>query len=117
MGTIAYELATLITGRTLHRHISQLKEFDSSRCSPQEVATRNTPDYLVEQIVSHTGTKANRPRMRFRVRWLSYGPDDDTMEPWKNLKNNWVFHQYCREQGLEDLIPTAFQDVVLQPFK
>jgi hypothetical protein len=50
-----YELVQLVTGKTLHRHISQLKAFDATRCSPAEVASRNTDHYFVESLGSHTG--------------------------------------------------------------
>jgi hypothetical protein len=111
-----YELVNLVTGKTLRRHISQLKAFDASRCSPVSVALRNSKDYLVERIISHTGTPSKRAQMRFRVRWLGYGPKDDTQEPWKGVKNNWVFHNYCREQGFDSLIPDAFKDVTMPTF-
>jgi hypothetical protein len=42
--------------------------------------------------------------MRFRTRWLGYGPDDDTQQSYASLKNNLVFHKYCREQNLTKLI-------------
>jgi transposase InsO family protein len=108
-----YEVVNLVTGKTLFRHISQLSEFNATRCSPTEVATRNTSAYLVQEVLSHTGTPAKKAQMRFTVRWLGYGPGDDTQEPWKVLQNNWVFHQYCRQQNLHKLIPAAFQDVDL----
>jgi transposase InsO family protein len=108
-----YELVNLVTGKPLHRHISELTEFNAARCSPAEVATRSTPNYLVQHIVAHTGKTAQRAQMRFQVRWLGYGPDDDTLEPWKSLNNNWVFHQYCREQNLLALIPSAFASITL----
>jgi hypothetical protein len=81
-----YELANLVTGKSLNRHISQLKSFDATRCSPATEAARNASHHMVESIISHTGKPSSSAQMRFKVRWLGYGPGDDTMEPWKALK-------------------------------
>jgi hypothetical protein len=51
--------------------------------------------------------------MRFRTRWLGYGPDDDT-QSYASLKNNLVFHKYCREQNLTSS-SDAFKDAHHDP--
>jgi hypothetical protein len=52
--------------------------------------------------------------MRFRTRWLGYGPDDDTQQSYASLKNNLVFHKYCREQTSPSS-SDAFKDVTFDP--
>jgi hypothetical protein len=37
-------------------------------------------------------------------RWLGYGPDDATS--YASLKNNLVFHKYCREQNMAHRMPS-----------
>jgi uncharacterized protein YukE len=110
-----YELENLLTGKPLNRHISLLKDFDATRCAPSSLVTDNTDYYIIESIMSHTGRTNKKAQMRFRVRWLGYGPSDDTHEPWKHLQNNPWFHKYCREQDLPSLIPSSFKDFELPP--
>jgi hypothetical protein len=105
-----YVLRNLVTGKTLNRHVTNLKAFIPSRVSPLDVARRDSEVYLVEKIISHTGDPRRKADMKFRVRWLGFGPDDDTLEGWSSLRNNWVFHRYLREQGLRQLIPAEFRD-------
>ena len=54
--------------------------------------------------------------MTFQVKWLN--SDDITWEPWANLQNNAVFHEYLRSRtsSLARYIPARFkteQDVSL----
>jgi hypothetical protein len=54
--------------------------------------------------------------MRFRTRWLGYGPDDDTQQSYASLKNNLVFHKYCREQNLTKLIRMPSKTLTIPEF-
>jgi hypothetical protein len=107
-----YQIVNLLTGKPQTRHISRLKAYDDTRSSPLSVATAGTDFDLVESIVSHTAKTSQKSKMRFRTRWIGYGPDDDSHQSWSSLKNNSVFHQYCREQNLTTLIPDAFADTL-----
>ena len=50
---------------------------------------------IVERIVSHTGNSNYRKKMKFEVKWLGYGPEENTMEPWTSeLWNLEVMHEY-----------------------
>lgn len=54
----------------------------------------------VDHIVSHRGTPKRLDKMRFRVRWLNFGPVDDTEEPFENVRDNEQFQAYCRKKNL-----------------
>jgi hypothetical protein len=90
-----YSLLNLITGKSLDRHISLLTAFDTTRCSPLDVASRDTDAYIVEKILDHRPKTKNahrqRSKMSFKVSWIGYGPEDCTWEPTKNLTNNLLF--------------------------
>ena len=57
-----YALRNLVTGKLLNRHISLLKAFDSTRCSPIDAARRDTNHYIVDKVVDHKpkGSAAKR---------------------------------------------------------
>jgi hypothetical protein len=108
-----YIVRNLVTGTTLRRHASKLKVFIPTTVSPLDVARRDAEVYIVEKVISHTGDTRRKEKMEFRVRWLGFGPDDDTMESWANLKHNWMLHRYLREAGLKTLIPIEHRDEVV----
>jgi hypothetical protein len=111
-----YILRNLVTGKTMSRHVSTLKAFIPARRPPLDVARRDAEVHLVEKVISHEGDTRRKEQMKFRVRWIGFGPDDDTKEPWVNLKHNWVLHEYLRRAGLASLIPTEYRDVVAQGY-
>jgi transposase InsO family protein len=107
-----YVLRNLVTGKTMIRHVSNLKAFIPSKVSPLQVASRDAEAYIVEKIISHEGNTRRKEQMLFRVRWFGFGPDEDTKEPWSNLKHNWLLHRYLREAGLKHLIPIEYREEV-----
>jgi hypothetical protein len=112
----SYTLNNLVTGRQQKVHVSRLKEFTcSTGIPPIDVARRDSHAYIVEKIISHTGKPGRPASMLFRVRWLGYGPSDDTNEKLTALKNNAVLHAYLRTQGLDRLLPAGFRDATAAP--
>lgn len=96
-----YALRNLVTGKLLNRHISLLKAFDSTRCSPIDAARRDTNHYIVDKVVDHkpkgSAAKRQQSKMKFKIRWLGYGPEDDTYGTWEprsNVSTN-VALKYC----------------------
>ena len=72
--------------------------------------------YIPESIVN---IRSSRKRTRegqlskkglaFRVRWKGYpSQSDHTWESYQHLKDNLIFHQYCRMNHLEYLIPSCY---------
>jgi hypothetical protein len=93
-------------------NVKRLKEFLlDDDIDPQQVANKATQRDIVERIVSHTGNAKYRKKMKFEVKWLGYGPEENTMEPWTSeLWNLEVMHEYLRANKLKQrLIPTAFK--------
>jgi hypothetical protein len=108
-----YTLRNLVTGTTLCRSVHELKTFIPARKSPLDVARRDLQVYLVEKVIAHRGDTRRKEQMEFCVRWLGFGPSEETWEPWGHLKHNWVFHEYLRREGLKTLIPKEYREVII----
>ena len=91
--------------------IKRLKEYLLDEdIDPQQVANQATKRDMVERIVSHTGNANYRKKMTFEVKWLGYGPEENTFEPWTSeLWNLEVMHEYLRANKLKQLIPAKFK--------
>jgi hypothetical protein len=64
----------------------------------------------VDEIIAHRGSAKKRSAMTFRVRWTGFTEDDDTWEPWKNLRKNLKLHAYLRKSKLTALLPKPGED-------
>ncbi len=103
-----YTLQDLVTNRMQNVHVSKLRpyNFDDRFEEPRNVANRDRQFFDVERIIEHTGHKGRKSSMRFHVKWVGY--DDQTWEPWDNLKSNAVLHEYLRQNNMERLIPKSY---------
>ena len=101
----------LLSGKEITTHISNVKEFefDSDRTTPKEVALHSSEEFFIEQILEHTGDKSRRGTLSFKVRWTGYSPDDDTWEPYENLRDSEQLHNYLRANKMVSLIPAKFK--------
>ena len=67
---------------------------------------------MVESIISHRNENGNKVKqLQFKVHWAGYSHEDETWEPWANLRNNPVLHVYLYnvDQGrLRHVVPREF---------
>ena len=103
-----------LEGRVREVHVTACRpfNFDPSRISPREVARRDNDEFFIEKIISHedetpsrSKTKPKKECLFFVVRWLGYGPESDTREPWSGVKDTTQLWTYLHRQGLKKLIP------------
>jgi transposase InsO family protein len=109
-----YRLKDLIMEDTfIDRHIRDLKpfRFDPRYTKPIDVVARERQEMFVEEIVAHTGDPTKKKEMTFRVRWLGFGQDRDTYEPWTALESNTLLHRYLLNNDMGKLIPPRFRDL------
>jgi hypothetical protein len=102
-----YRLKDLIMEDTfIDRHIRDLKpfRFDPRYTKPIDVVARERQEMFVEEIVAHTGDPTKMKEMTFRVRWLGFGQDRDTYEPWTALESNTLLHRYLLNNDMGKLI-------------
>ena len=105
-----------IDGKVREVHMSACKSFvfDPKRVKPLDVARRDEDEFFIERIISHedktprnSATKPRKDCLTFRVRWLNEGPEGDTVETFKNLKDTTQLWTYLHRKGgkLAKLIP------------
>ena len=106
-----YTVLNLGTMKQETVNIKRLKQFlTDDDVDPQQVANQATQRAVVERIVSHTGNPNYRKKMKFEIKWLGYGPEENTMEPWTSeIWNLEVMHEYLRANKLRQLIPAKFK--------
>ena len=107
-----YSLQDLVTNKLESVHVTQLRpfEYDPQRVEPRLIANKDQQMWEVEEIIAHRGNPKRRSSMTFRVRWTGFTEDDDTWEPWKNLRKNLKLHAYLRKSNLTALLPKPGED-------
>ena len=106
----AYTIQNLVTLTVYTRNIHELAPFkwDATVVDPVNVAAMDDQEFFVERILAHEGNLNKVSSLRFKVRWTGYGAEDDTWEPWKNLRDTDQLHAYLRSINQERLIPKKF---------
>jgi hypothetical protein len=108
----AYTVLDIVSRRTQVVHISRLYPFyyDDTRVDPENIALRDSEEYVVESILDDTIDKNVPKRLwQFRVRWKGYDEDEDTWNSWDSLKHVEALHIYLRQAGLQNYIPLSHQ--------
>ena len=112
-----YTLKNMVTQAKEKEHVTRLKPFvyDKLVTNPTEVAMHDNREFVIDSIIAHRGDPRYKARMEFLVRWVGYGPEDDSWEPWSGPEGQGVskttqLHAYLREHGMARLIPKIDKD-------
>jgi transposase InsO family protein len=106
-----YTLADLITNKEKDYHVSDMKPFffDPLNTNPVDVARKDYLEFFIEAIVKHSGTKqSKKSHLKFYIKWLGYDDDQNTWEPYSNVRDMTVCHAYLRSHGMANHIPSKF---------
>ena len=107
-----YTLNNLVTGKfetDKSVHSLKLFKYDATRTNPRDIALKDSTDmYLVERIVQHKGSVQRKSELQFLVKWLGYNDSFNTWEPFSSVRDNAIFHEYCKKHKMEKLIPEKF---------
>ena len=108
-----YKIRNLRTNRDEEHHISALRPFlyDPAVTDPIDVAIRNEQEFVVQEIKDHRGSARNKTSMQFLVSWKDYGIEEDSWEPWTELRLNTKLHEYLRANNLSSLVPKNLETV------
>jgi hypothetical protein len=90
----------LVKDKVYEVHINRLHKLKGSeKVSKPEllrIAALDIDEYLVDKIMDHRGSKKAKT-LKFRVRWEGYEPEDDTWEPWAEVKHLAALDTYLAE--------------------
>jgi hypothetical protein len=105
-----YHLYDFTDGKVIQRNVNMLKKFHCKKNMTDieigDIATKDIPDkYIVQEVISYSGDPKKLSKLRFEVRWLGYGKEHNTLEPYKNLVNNDCLHKFLRTNKMYELIP------------
>jgi hypothetical protein len=107
----SYTVLDLVSRNAQTVHVSRVYPFyyDPSRVDPENIALRDTEEFVVEAIVDDTIDENSKRKWRFRVRWKGYDESNDTWSSWDSLKDVGILHDYLRSQGRAYAIPRGHQ--------
>ena len=77
--------------------------YDPDHVDPVDVARRDHMEFFVESIVSHRGN-LTRSAIEFLVKWRHYPDSENSWEPYSNLRDNVILHDYLTLNNLHRLI-------------
>lgn len=106
-----YTLLDLITKKEKVYHVSDMKPFifDPLHTNPQDVARHDYLEFFVEAILEHRGNPSLKSTMEFQIKWLGYNDSHNSWEPYSNLRDLDILHDYLSQQNLSRLIPKKFR--------
>jgi len=101
-----YTLQNLITNATYTYHISNLRPFnlDRTRDDPRDVALKERDEFVIEKILEHKGDHRRRNTMQFLVSWKDYPEEDNSWEPYHELRDTEKLIEYLASNKLKSLI-------------
>ena len=101
----------LLSHKEIRTHISNIREFkfDEERTNPVEVAMNSQQEFVIDEILEHTGDRNRRSTLNFKVRWQGFGPEHDSWEPYEYLRDTEQLHTYLRVNRMTTLIPAKFK--------
>ena len=96
-----YTLLNLSTNITSDFHVSDLKAYNDSQTeNPIAIASRDQREFVIEEILSHTGTSRRKSAMKFQVKWKDYDSTFNTWEPWSNVQKSEALQRYSNLHNL-----------------
>ena len=74
----------------------------------RDIARKDYLEFFIEKILGMTGDTKRVNTLQFEIKWLGYDDSYNSWEPWKNIRDVAVVHDYLRTNNLGKLIPKKF---------
>ena len=106
-------LTDLQSSKVSRVHVKRLRAFvfDETRVDPATVVAADRSEFLVDFVLDHL-PKAypwrHRRELEFKIRWVGYGLEHDSWEPWSELRANDRVHAYMRANGMGMIISPLY---------
>ena len=101
-------LLDLVTHKEKVYHVTDMKPFlfNPALTDPLDVSHRDYLEYFVESIIEHRGNnKSRKTDLQFLVKWKGYEDDHNSWEPYANLREVAVLHEYLKVHRMHSQIP------------
>lgn len=98
----AYRIQNLVDFTFIEAHYDRLRLYNPDNVlDPSVVATWDTEEFDIDFIVRHQGSTKRKSTLRFLVRWLNYGEESDTWEPYASIRNTIALANYAKIHQLK----------------
>ena len=106
----SYLLRDLATQKTRSVQVHRLHEYfvDEFQTTPNEVANKEHDYVSIRCITSHKGNTKKVSTLQFLVKWEDPS-EQDSWEPWGNVRTTAALHTYLNANNLAKLIPKRFK--------
>ncbi len=106
-----YTVRNLVSGKLEDYHVSSLKPFlmDPVSTNPESIAQKDYRTWITEAVLDHKPKRKisdiRRSQLQFLIKWEGYPSEENTWEPWKNVKHNLHVHEYLRTHKMASFVP------------
>jgi hypothetical protein len=94
-----YRCKDLLSNKTIPFFVDRLKSYrDTNEVSPMDVALADKAEYYVDSVLDHfpKGSSIKKKYVLFRVRWSGSPLEEDTWEPYANVRECEALDSYIR---------------------
>ena len=95
----------IITNKRMTFHADRITLFVSTDNDARKAGLLDREEYVITQILSDNKKFNNKNQLKFLVQWEGYGPNDNSWEPYSELKLTTQLHAYLCKVGQSHLIP------------
>ncbi len=92
-------------------HVTQMKpfHFDPTHTDPVDIARRDYLEFFIEAILSHKGNKkSKKTQLFFLIKWTRYDETYNSWEPYSEVRDTTLCHDYLKSHGMANHIPKKF---------